>query len=982
VNAPSLLTDSLRDRYVLERELGHGGMATVYLARDLKHKRLVALKVLAAELSAAVGKERFLREVETAAGLQHPHILPVFDSGEAAGSLWYTMPYVQGETLRDRLARDGSLSAPEAVRLGQELAGALEEAHRHGIVHRDIKPGNVLLSHGEALLADFGIARAQSADGAPTLTESGLSLGTPAYMSPEQASGERSLDGRSDIYALGCLIFESLAGHPPYEGPSARAVIVKHIAEPVPELHRVNPAVAPALSSVIKRAMAKEPGERFGTAAAFGAALAAAAVAQPTLELGETRPSSAPGARPPDRRRVSRRTLAKTFMVLAAAAVGFGLYRSFRHIAPHPLDPDLVAVAPFDVLDPALQLWHEGLVDVLSRDLDGAGPLRTVSPTVIVRRWRGRADPSSAQALGRRTGAGLAVYGSLVRSGIDSVRIAATLADVAQERAVGELEVRGPMAHMDRLIDSLAVGLLRELGRTRPVGVVRQTGLGAASLPALRAFLQAEQHYRRGLWDSAEVYAAQAVALDAAFALAYKRLAQARGWNPDAAGGESLSNMYSMRAAALNHGLAPRDSLLVLAESLFRPVSAGGFGAPMSHSPAARGLATLEETVGRYPDDPEAWYALGEARHHFGGWLLHTEGWRAALEAFERSIRLDSLFAPAYIHPVELSYGLGDTARAHRYAAFVMRLNPRSVQARGLQTLQRLLALRDSSAQAQFIDTVTGYVMWEANEPLARWLDPTELGVRVWRYRLRVAKDEDVRLGRQNFLAEALAFRGHLREAVALVDTLSPFVFADAALLGQVRGDRTAATFASWLHRRPPFESVVALPWWAARRDTLALRRFVHLADSAARAGVSPADSFWAPPMAALARGHLALARHDTAVALRTYDSLLAGPYPLPWVCQMDALLAVRFLAAQGRLREAARILNQPSTMEGEIGPRPSDVLWQLERGRVAERLDDHPRALDAYRYVTAAWRHADPELQPYVAEARAGLERLTAERQ
>jgi len=361
VTAPTLLAEALRDRYVLERELGRGGMATVYLARDLRHKRLVALNVLAAELSAAVGKERFLREVETAAGLQHPHILPVFDSGEAAGWLWYTMPYVQGETLRDRLARDGSLSVPEAVRLGQELAGALEEAHRHGIVHRDIKPGNVLLSHGEALLADFGIARAESANGAPTLTESGLSLGTPAYMSPEQASGERSLDGRSDIYALGCLIFESLAGRPPYEGPSARAVIVKHIVERVPELHRLNPAVAPALSSVIKRAMAKEPTERFGSAAAFGAALATAAVAEATLELEETRPSPLQGVQLRSRRRISWKTLAMALALIAvASALAFGLYRVLRHAPVRALDPNLVAVAPFDVLDPALQLWHEG----------------------------------------------------------------------------------------------------------------------------------------------------------------------------------------------------------------------------------------------------------------------------------------------------------------------------------------------------------------------------------------------------------------------------------------------------------------------------------------------------------------------------------------------------------------------------------------------------------------------------------------------
>ncbi|HET8624401.1 MAG TPA: serine/threonine-protein kinase [Gemmatimonadales bacterium] len=293
MNAPILLAEALRDRYVLERELGQGGMATVYLAHDLKHKRRVALKVLASELSAAVGKERFLREVETAAGLQHPHILPVFDSGEAAGWLWYTMPYVQGETLRDQLARDGPLNVPDVVRLGQELSGALQEAHQHGIVHRDIKPGNVLLSHGHALLADFGIARSDGGDG--RLTESGLSLGTPAYMSPEQASGDRGLDGRSDIYALGCLLFETLVGRPPYDAPSARALIVKHIAEPVPDLRGVNPAVPAGLSAVIARAMAKEPASRFATAAEFGNALGAAGRSEATEEIAPAPTSTAPG---------------------------------------------------------------------------------------------------------------------------------------------------------------------------------------------------------------------------------------------------------------------------------------------------------------------------------------------------------------------------------------------------------------------------------------------------------------------------------------------------------------------------------------------------------------------------------------------------------------------------------------------------------------------------------------------------------------
>ena len=226
------LQSGLADRYRLERELGRGGMATVYLARDIRHKRPVALKVLHPELGAVLGTERFLREVETAAGLQHPHILPVFDSGEAAGRLWYTMPYVEGESLRDRLRREVQLPVEDAVRLTREVAEALDYAHRHGVVHRDIKPDNILLTEGHASVADFGIAKAVSTAGGEALTQTGTAVGTPAYMSPEQASPGAPLDGRSDVYSLGCVLYEMLAGEPPFTGPSSQAIIARHCADP------------------------------------------------------------------------------------------------------------------------------------------------------------------------------------------------------------------------------------------------------------------------------------------------------------------------------------------------------------------------------------------------------------------------------------------------------------------------------------------------------------------------------------------------------------------------------------------------------------------------------------------------------------------------------------------------------------------------------------------------------------------------------
>ncbi len=216
------LKTALADRYAIERELGAGGMATVYLAEDLKHHRKVAVKVLRPELAAVLGAERFLKEIEVTANLQHPHILPLFDSGEADSLLYYVMPFVEGESLADKLHRERQLSVEESITIAEQVAAALAYAHSHGVVHRDIKPDNIMLSSGEAIVADFGIARAVDAAGGEQLTGTGMALGTPAYMSPEQCAGASEVDGRTDLYALGSVLYELLAGEPPYTGPTAR----------------------------------------------------------------------------------------------------------------------------------------------------------------------------------------------------------------------------------------------------------------------------------------------------------------------------------------------------------------------------------------------------------------------------------------------------------------------------------------------------------------------------------------------------------------------------------------------------------------------------------------------------------------------------------------------------------------------------------------------------------------------------------------
>ncbi|MFL5494070.1 MAG: protein kinase domain-containing protein [Gemmatimonadales bacterium] len=372
--------DALRDRYTLERELGHGGMATVYLARDLRHDRLVALKVLRSDLAAALGPERFEREIRLAGGLQHPHILTVLDSGAAAGRLWFTMPWVEGESLRARLDREGQLPLGVAVQLACEVADALDWAHRHGVVHRDIKPENILLTGGHALVADFGIARSLGEN--ERLTETGIVVGTPAYMSPEQASGERVVDGRTDLYALACVLYEMLAGEPPHTGPTAQAVIAKRIADPVPSVRRVRETVPPALDLALIRALAKAPADRFATGAEFAAALrngltAAVAVAE---------------------RRPARRWVAAAAAGVLLAGVGAYLVERRPAATRPPSGPIALAVLPFHAVGAPGDsgVLGIGLPDAIITRLAAVSQIR-VRPTTAVLRFAGQdTDPREA----------------------------------------------------------------------------------------------------------------------------------------------------------------------------------------------------------------------------------------------------------------------------------------------------------------------------------------------------------------------------------------------------------------------------------------------------------------------------------------------------------------------------------------------------------------------------------------------------------
>ena len=434
------LTAALAGRYAIERELGAGGMATVYLARDVKHDREVALKILRPELAAVLGADRFLQEIRISAKLDHPHILTLIDSGESEGVVWYVLPYVRGESLRKKLAREQQLSIEEVVRIATQVASALDYAHHHGVIHRDIKPENILLHEGEAVVVDFGIALAVREAGGQRLTESGLSLGTPQYMSPEQATGRRELDARSDVYSLAAVVYEMLAGEPPHTGPTAQAVIAKLLTERPTRIRTVRDTVPEGIDTAVAKALAKVPADRFGGAGEFAAALAVPLAAAP---------------RPVERRRRTMVPAAIAGLVLIGAATGVVLYARGRRSA---LDPKRVAVGVFAnrTGNPALDQVGLTAADYINRGLVQTGLVEVVDVGVLyVQGLAATGEPTEPRALARRNGAGIAVAGSYDQSG-DSLVFQVAIIDVGSGRVLQALEpVRGPLARREQALEAL-----------------------------------------------------------------------------------------------------------------------------------------------------------------------------------------------------------------------------------------------------------------------------------------------------------------------------------------------------------------------------------------------------------------------------------------------------------------------------------------------------------------------------------------------
>jgi serine/threonine-protein kinase len=618
------LSKALSDRYKIERELGSGGMATVYLAEDLKLERKVAVKVLRPELAVALGPERFLREVKLTARLQHPHILPLHDSGEAEEFLYYVMPYVEGESLRDRLNREKQLPVEDALQIAREVADALGSAHKHNVIHRDIKPENILLEEGHAVVADFGIARAVDVAGGTKLTETGIALGTPEYMSPEQGAGSGELDGRSDIYSLGCVLYEMLGGQPPFTGVTVESVIHQHIGAKPSPVSEVREAVPSQVTVTLDRMLAKTPADRFATAAQFSEALAARV---PTRAA-----PAAPASVLPRSRRVGRLAIVGVAGVVAVAGalLVFALGREPPVPAEAAYERTAIAVLPFQNLTTAESraYFASGLHDELLTQLAKVAALKVISRTSVLS-YASTAKPLTEIAA--ELAVGSIVEGSVQVEG-NRLRVNVQLIDAATDEHVWAERYDRTLDDAFATQSEIAERIVTAVGAT----LTDAEGTAIATAPtddaeAYRLYLQGEEYRRRPGYLQRNLEIAQqlyerALERDPEFALAYASLSYVHGTVHWFGYDPYPSRLESQRAAA--------EAAVRLAPGLPQARWAMGLVHYQGPRDYAKALEEFTLAVEGLPGSAELWSYVGYAHRRLG----HLD---QALAAYEKVIALD-----------------------------------------------------------------------------------------------------------------------------------------------------------------------------------------------------------------------------------------------------------------------------------------------------------------------------------------------------
>jgi eukaryotic-like serine/threonine-protein kinase len=939
------LRDALADRYRLERELGHGGMATVYLAHDLKHDRDVAIKVLKPDLAALLGPERFLREIATTARLSHPGILPLFDSGTAAGSCWYAMPYFTGKTLKDRLAEQGRLPLPEALAVFRDLAGALDHAHRQGILHRDLKPANVLLQDGRAVLADFGIALpvGQSVE---RLTETGFSLGTPEYMSPEQVMAEPGIDGRSDIYALGCVLYQLLAGEPPFTGPTPRAVLARRLRDPVPRLS-AGRDVPPPVEAAIRRALEREPKDRFATVADFARAVEG---------------TDAPPRFLAPLRRIRSRPAAATLLV---AALGVVALRTRHHAAP-TFNPNLVAVLPARIVAPghALDYLREGILDLAAAKLTGEGGPRAVDARATLAALRS-AGEDSAGTLAARLGAGKLLDASIVGDG-HRLTVTASLISYPGGTRQAPVSVDGPEDSLGSLVDRLMIRVM-----ALHAGVHGSALTDVTSLPAWRAYLRGKAAYRTGQYVAAAAAYEEALAADSNFTLA--ALADHAALVRSGRDGSASAMMVYRNIRRLS----PDDSLYFFANT-------------GPHFPADSKITEQIDlhlrAMARLSDRADAWFELGDMVLHAGAMVDIDSSLDFAAHNFERALALDSSFALPIDHLLFVAYARNDAAAVRR----LMRLYEASDSLgdrMGFYRWRSAVALGDSAGAArerarfptlpsQALDQIVGMPQSDGVGVEEAVLADSILGARAVTEQERAA--------------------AHYNHALLMLNlgrpTDPPIAFAGAPIDNALftDGDTVLAAAAARLIRQAgPLRARAPTPDdWMSRWE-LACWELAHGNPDAAR------------PVPAELRAHrptpdaLGAFVGDTILVPLVLDAWLAvgdrSPGAGRLVGEVDSVLATgqtsffqdvsslllgRMFTALGQPARALRALRR--TPFYQLQPY-SVAAIRLARARAAVAAGRREEAIRAYEVYLGLRRNPAPRLVPQRDSARAELAALVS---
>jgi tetratricopeptide (TPR) repeat protein/TolB-like protein len=973
--------------YLIERELGQGGMATVYLARDTKHNRVVALKVLRPELSATLGVERFVRETAIAARLNHPHILPLFDSGsfnDGSGDplLYFGMPYVEGRSLRDYLRETSPLPVASAVAIARQVAEALDHAHKHGIVHRDIKPENVLLAGEHAFVADFGIALALDVGGTDRLTNTGLVVGTPAYMSPEQATTDR-LDGRSDLYSLGCMLYEMLAGDPPFIGSTARAVLAQHGTATVPSLRARRPSVPAALERVIVRSLEKTPEDRFPNARGFADALAAA----PTTPSWRDRVALS--------RRGRHMLVALGLFALTALGTLVPYFRA-RGVPPKgsAVSRTTVAVLPF-VYGGSQEFAYlgESMVDLLSIDLNGAGEVHAVAPNAaLVQLGRSHPDsliPSQARGMAARLGAGSYIRGSVVETD-GHLRISARVQSGESTNGREPVVVSGPASQLQHLVDTLSARLIAQVTGGSVTAVPRLARLTTDSSTALRAYLDGERYLRAGEIDSSLQALTLAVRIDSSFALAdYHRASVALLTGPP-----SLPIEAADRALRHSSRLGHTDRQLV--EAMVAAL----------HNRLAEAERMYRTILSAHPENFEAAAYLGQLIIHSGdvGDRRLRRSWLDAREWFERALAIDPTYGAALAPLTDIAARERRLGELDSLTNRMLRIDPHSRTSpwfRWYLQGQRDIAFGDTAGIERFVAAIRNSP--DEARPFAAYAVYTtgdlQAGRTIWRLFTEPPHSRGVRVLSYLTLAKMEVMSGRWSAAKVELDS--------AAALDPATALEHRVLLALWPLLRVPRPELVAL------RDSLL--RWKAVPGPPNQTSVSGDHASAHPYLRPYLLGLLDVRLGDYPDARTRAEELArrAGTsYAPAFVGDLGRAVRAEVARAQGRPGEALQILeNLEFWSHSDLDAQGDSPFFTREReqftraellhalGRDTEAIevyralaDDlfhsgapaHFRLAEIYRqggdrvqsaahYAKFAelWKDCDPELRPLVVEAQ-----------